>query len=309
MGWVGTRLHDELNLSLVTGSNTLSEWGIYDAGDGAFEPVPVTIESRLLGPYKSPITPGDDIPVDAPVVCTVEVLANRGPGLYKTPSCVLPAEGYYVWVDQIDPLRTSRDQGGGSILPWLSPFGQTSEVSFVPFPPSISSTVSHAQVASGDCVSDTLHVTGLNPEAGNLPITSTLVGPLIDEPENGQKHDSLVGLPVAGAITTIVETDGDHQTDCVPVTQPGHYFFVYQSNGSQMDASGNQAVRPFADLTTYSSESTVVHAPLALTGLTPMNPTIIGGPLGALVLGSAAVTITLWRRRRSLVSLHSPKQR
>ncbi|KQO09736.1 hypothetical protein ASF06_05630 [Agreia sp. Leaf244] len=146
----GDAISDELVVSALApapDSDVLSGWGLYRpstppaAGsvpavdDNGMLPIPVVVESSLLGPFAEPIQPAEHAPADAPVVCTVEVRVDTGPGTYRTPECTLPGPGYYVWVERIDGSRTPADQGGARILPWQSPFGTASEVTVVAAPP------------------------------------------------------------------------------------------------------------------------------------------------------------------------------
>ncbi|RFA19382.1 hypothetical protein [Subtercola boreus] len=114
---------------------TLSEWGVYRDGEGALQPVPVTIRSTLWGPFASPPARQADIPLGSKAVCRVSVVAENGPGPYRTPDCTLPAEGYYVWTDTIDPADTPVSQGGDRITAWSSPFGVAEEVTLAVTPP------------------------------------------------------------------------------------------------------------------------------------------------------------------------------
>ncbi|WP_374947262.1 hypothetical protein [Agreia sp.] len=143
-------ISDELTVSALvdpTREGLLAGWGLYRpstppttgsmpaADANGMLPVPVIVESSLLGPFADPISPAAEAPIDAPIVCAVEILIETGPGTYRTPECTLPAPGYYVWVERIDGSRTPVEQGGARILPWQSPFGTASEVTFVAAPP------------------------------------------------------------------------------------------------------------------------------------------------------------------------------
>jgi hypothetical protein len=76
------------------------------------------------------------------VVCEVETLVDAGPGEYTTPSCVLPEDGYYVWVERIEPSDTLPENGGTMIRPWRSAFGVASEITLASTP-----TVPEARLA------------------------------------------------------------------------------------------------------------------------------------------------------------------
>jgi hypothetical protein len=143
----GAAISDALELSALPGDGTIDDWGVYeytgqDLGDdeqapkkGTMLPIPVVVESSLLGPFSEPIAPAHAVPENAPVVCTVEVAANDGPGSYRTEECTLPAAGNYVWVEKINPERTPADRGGDRVRAWQSDFGTATEVTTVTTPP------------------------------------------------------------------------------------------------------------------------------------------------------------------------------
>ncbi|GAB3616293.1 hypothetical protein GCM10027416_08500 [Okibacterium endophyticum] len=130
----GTAVHDVVTLDVAPSEGHTSEWGVYGPPGGPYSPIPVTIRSRLLGPFTDPVVEADAPPADAPVVCDVQLVVTTGPGEYTTPECTLPAAGYYVWVERIVPGDTPHEQGGGRIAPWESRFGVASEITLVPFP-------------------------------------------------------------------------------------------------------------------------------------------------------------------------------
>jgi len=146
----GEAISDELVVSALVDESRedlLPGWGVYRPAtppasgavpavdENGMLPIPVVVESSLLGPFSDPIEPAAEPPAGAPVVCTVEVRIETGPGTYRTPDCVLPSSGYFVWVERISPSRTPVDQGGTRMLPWQSAFGTASEVTFVAPPP------------------------------------------------------------------------------------------------------------------------------------------------------------------------------
>ncbi len=132
----GAMISDELILSTRAGAGVLDDWGVYPSADDPLTmlPVPVTVESTLLGPFTEPIVLSPEIPENSPVVCALEVVAEGGPGTYRTGECALPGPGYYVWVERIVPSRTPVQAGGDRILPWQSDFGTASEITFVATP-------------------------------------------------------------------------------------------------------------------------------------------------------------------------------
>jgi hypothetical protein len=119
----------------IEGIDRLDQWGTYTAADGQVLPIPVTIRSTLLGPLDSAPTPAPQPPDGSGVVCRVETVAEQGPARYTTPDCVLPAPGFYVWVETIDPADTAAEKGGARVRPWRSPFGTATEVTSATTPP------------------------------------------------------------------------------------------------------------------------------------------------------------------------------
>lgn len=155
----GAMISDELILSARVDAGTLDGWGVYANADDPLTmlPIPVAVESTLLGPFEEPIVLSPHIPEDSPVVCAVEVLAETGPGSYRTEDCELPGPGYYVWVERIVPERTPIEAGGDRILPWQSDFGTASEITFVAMP-----AVPEAPVAEDPAEPAMLAETGLS---------------------------------------------------------------------------------------------------------------------------------------------------
>ncbi|MCI0159172.1 hypothetical protein KNO15_20925 [Leifsonia shinshuensis] len=128
----GAAVHDRLTVTVDTEDGLLPSWGVRATDDG-FEPVDATVESTLHGPFDDPIVESAAVPEGSPVVCVVETAVN-GTGEYETPECTLPAAGYYVWTERIDPAAVEPDAGGERIRPWQSAFGIASEITLVAAP-------------------------------------------------------------------------------------------------------------------------------------------------------------------------------
>lgn len=122
----GDEIADRLSVTVEDGDGLLPTWAVHAVADG-FEPVAAVVESTLNGPFAEPIVPADQPPADAPAVCTVETVVS-GIGEYTTPPCTLPADGYYVWTERIDPARTDPAEGGARLRPWASRFGAATEI-------------------------------------------------------------------------------------------------------------------------------------------------------------------------------------
>lgn len=131
----GTELTDHLSVGISTDSGLSAEWGLVGPEGGPYTPIPVTVRSQLLGPFAERPVESPEIPLGAPVVCEVETLVDAGPGEYTTPSCILPADGHYVWVERIEPSDTAPEDGGMMIRPWRSAFGVASEITLASTPP------------------------------------------------------------------------------------------------------------------------------------------------------------------------------
>ncbi|MGN7797987.1 hypothetical protein [Leifsonia sp. 22587] len=125
----GAEVADRLTVTVEEGDGLLPSWGVRAAGDG-FEPVEAVVESTLYGPFSDAIAEAEKPPVGAPTVCTVET-AIHDTGEYVTPPCTVPADGYYVWTDRIDPSRVAVADGGGRLRPWVSRFGVATEITRV----------------------------------------------------------------------------------------------------------------------------------------------------------------------------------
>ena len=262
----GTVVTDRLTLDVARGDGLLDEWGRYRA-DGQLRPVPVTVRSRLLGPFFEPLVEADAAPADAPVVCEVETVVTDGPGTVTTPGCELPSTGWFTWVESIDPGDTSPSQGGERLRPWTSRFGTAPETTFAPFTPIVSTVAAGGatEVGPGACVTDALTVARLNALVGEdgVEVTSTLVGPFADQPEEGEDLTDLLEVPglVAGEVVTTVHADGEVQTPCVRVDRPGHYVFVLSSEGSAELDDGSRIVPAFVDHRAHAAESFLVPEP------------------------------------------------
>ena len=286
----GTVLTDELTLGVEPGEGLLSEWGRYDR-DGGWAPVPVTVRSRLLGPFPARPVEAAEWPDDAPVVCEVQLRVVEGPGTYRTPGCELPSGGWYTWVESIDPADTAEEEGRDRLQGWRSAFGTASENTVVPWAPSIdTAVVGSAVVEPGTCVSDSLDVTGWNPEAEEVVVETVLVGPFATLPAEGTDLGDVEELEadglVAGRVSTTVSGDGRVESPCVTATSVGEYAFVYTSAGSPAGPDGQQAVPAFADTRVHAAESFRVEAPAATTPpAAPPALAFTGSDAGGIAIG------------------------
>ncbi|MGA1837529.1 hypothetical protein VD659_11415 [Herbiconiux sp. 11R-BC] len=223
----GDPLADELTVEVHPESPTGGAWGVYAASDGSLRPIPVVVSSTLWGPFPRRPAEAAGPPADGPIVCTVETVIDEGPVRRTTPPCVLPAAGYYVWTDSIDPGRTPADRGGDRLLGWSSGFGVAAETTRVDAAPAIETMASVNHQTGPGCVSDRLGVTGLPAGGDPIEVESTLIGPLAERPAPGSVPEHPGGAPVAGSVTTTVPGDGEYESPCIAVSAPGFYYFVF----------------------------------------------------------------------------------
>lgn len=292
----GALVHDVLEIDAAAVEGLSAEWGVDDAPDGFRSPVPVVVRSTLLGPFPAPPVHAARPPEGAPVVCEVRTEVASGPGRYTTPACALPATGYFVWVERILPDDTPPDRGRDKVRPWTSEFAVASEITFVPFAPRLETVATENRVEPGACVADRLLVSGLNPAAVGLEVTSVLLGPFAEAPAVGE--ELAPDAPEAGRVSTPVPADGEHTTACVPVGRPGHYVFVYESAGV-VDATGSIVVPPFADRRVYASET--VHVVAAVPTLA-----VTGASVGAAVVAGAGALVALGIGMASIARIRRP---
>jgi hypothetical protein len=182
-----------------------------------------------------------------------------------TPPCRVPAPGYYVWVESIDPADTPVDQGRDRLRPWRSPFGTASEVTFSPAGVAVQTHVGDPTPSAGSCTIDDLDVTGVPATASasglSVEVESVLVGPFADPIADGRDLSDIESYPVAGTTSTRIAADGSYETPCIRVTTPGHYVYVFRSAGSAPDSAGHQLIPAFSDLTAHASEMLRVTEP------------------------------------------------
>ncbi|RIJ55584.1 hypothetical protein DZG02_16010, partial [Clavibacter lycopersici] len=261
---------------------TADGWGLIRREDGSLAPVPVTVRSRLLGPFPEQVGPErDEVPADAPQVCEVVTRIDRGPGDYATPACRLPAGGFYTWAESISPDDTAVAAGRARVLPWRSTFGAATETTQVPQPPRITTAVGSAEITTGGCQTDTLRATSFV-GVGAVPVHVRLAGPFPTAPADGEPvvvpGDGDTSAPAADVLLT---GDGDVTTPCMRVTTPGWYVAVLDSPGRPAGDADGAAIPAFSDHTAHASETfhagpppaaevptppATTHAQLAMTG-------------------------------------------
>ncbi|NUU07074.1 hypothetical protein [Leifsonia sp. C5G2] len=205
----GAEVTDTLIVSVTDGEGLLPTWGVHETENG-FEPVTAVVQSTLHGPFADPIAVAPEAPAGAPAVCTVETVVN-GAGRYTTPACTLPADGYYVWTEQIDPERTDPAAGGARLKPWRSSFGIASEVTraTTAMSPAVTPT-ELAATGAADSVVPALFGTGAGVAGATMLTAARLRGRRGEGPRGarhvrrktrpGRTHSLAVGRLVGGRL-------------------------------------------------------------------------------------------------------------
>ncbi|AZI57142.1 hypothetical protein EH165_02125 [Nakamurella antarctica] len=151
-----------------------------------------------------------------------------GPGTYQTPALTLKGPGYYVWYETIP--------GDTYNTPWTPPtFPQTPETTVVKSSPAVTTVTSAAIATEGTMLTDTLNVTGVNP---NHPVTvsSTLYGPYLTLPatSNGPgANDNKVGT-----VQTVVNGNGQFTTPALKLPGTGFYVWYETIPGDEYHTRG-----------------------------------------------------------------------
>ncbi|WP_229051439.1 hypothetical protein [Aeromicrobium sp. Leaf350] len=158
----GVEVHDTIR---ITGAKPMST---------------LTGRSTLFGPLPAKPTESPAPPAGTPVVGTVEyevTVDGSGAATVDTTSLTLPAQGYFVWQEEIDgdPESTPSPRNRG----FAGNYGVGSETSLVAPPPDVSTQVSRQEVVVGQPISDTVTVTGtVYDHDGRGPISTVLTGRL-----------------------------------------------------------------------------------------------------------------------------------
>lgn len=172
------------------------------------------VVAELHGPFATQPGPGD---------CSSSTLAGRvsrrvtRDGTYNTPSVVVPAVGYYTWVQR---LPADIDT-----LPVTTPCGLRVETTrVVPRTPRVTTVVSDQRVHVGARLHDTVRLTGLA-ATDTVTVRWRLHGPL--SPRSGRSCAGLrwSGAAIAGSGSTTVTGSRTFRTPSVVVGAAGCYTY------------------------------------------------------------------------------------
>jgi hypothetical protein len=221
----GASLTDTLEVAVATTAGNPDALWQTDGETPTPAPIPVTIRSRLWGPFDTAPAEADAPPSDAHPVCEVARTVTAK-GTYESGSCLVTAPGYYVWTASVDPNDSpaaTRDQ----VTAVQSKYGEKAETTVVAWQPDATTRASAAVALSGTCVSDTIRISQTQP-GGALAVISQLWGPFDSEPAVGSTIDPHTA-PLVGSRSTTTNGDGEFTTGCITVSRPGYYVWTYQS--------------------------------------------------------------------------------
>ncbi|WP_022886244.1 hypothetical protein [Glaciibacter superstes] len=246
----------------ASADNPEGDWGM--RGDPAApEPVALLVRSTLWGPFVDPIVELPAVPDGAVAVCEVSTMV-AGPGEYHTDYCQLPAAGYFVWTESIDPSESPHEEGRSQAGAWQSAFGTATEVTLSPWHPAVTTTASSPTAVVGDCLHDAITVVGSQP-GYELVITASLWGPFAEAPEPGTQIDE-ASAPLVGSVDVLFAGDGTLASGCLPTSEPGSYVWTYAS-------PGNAATGEFGSMVVHAEETTLVEMPVV-----PEQPEVPAAP-------------------------------
>jgi len=252
----GTALTDSLDVAVApTAANPAAEWPTRGIA-AAPSPIPVTVRSRLWGPFDTVPAEADAPPPGGDPVCEVSRVVTAAATVVSG-ACTPTASGYYVWTASVDPNDTAAADGRAQIVAAQSRFGEKAETTLVPWQPAATTRASAEVVASGTCVSDAITITGAQP-SGSLSVTSQLWGPFPNAPVVGATIDPHTAALV-GSRSTTTDGNGAFTTGCLTIGKPGYYVWTYRSAATATDLA-------FDSDRVFAGESTLVRwSPSATT--------------------------------------------
>ncbi|AZI57139.1 hypothetical protein EH165_02110 [Nakamurella antarctica] len=244
---------------------------------------PVVITTTLYGPFAELPATSTGPAADALQAGTVSITVN-GSGKFVTPGVTVNAPGFYVWYEKIP--------GDDFNNAWQPPtFPLTYETTVVKWAPSVTTKTSVAIATKGTLLSDTLVVTGVNPNHP-VTITSTLYGPYTTLPvtSNGPGAND----PKVGVAQTTVTGPGTYVTAALPLPSTGFYVWYETIPGDTYNTPWTPPTFPQAPETTVvkwipsvttvtsaaiASAGTALTDTLTVTGVHPTQPVTISTTL------------------------------
>ncbi|WP_299165341.1 hypothetical protein [uncultured Arthrobacter sp.] len=258
----GAAVHDILTVSSAPGAGNASVPWLSVPGTDA--PVSVEVVSTLWGPLDSKPVLREIVPEETPRVGTVTTRVE-GPGEYNTAELVVPAPGWYVWTESINPESALPAAAAPYVLAWQGQFGIAAETTFVPWVPEVRTQLSTNNALVGDQVTDAVTGSGFGPPAPGSEgtITLSMYGPLTERP-----------LPVAEipadarlhSEVTVPVLNGDQTSDAFAAfADPGCYTVV-------ATYAGDEHTNAFTSAFGEPSETVCVDLPAPAEPAEPTEP-------------------------------------
>lgn len=227
----GSAVHDVLEVSVAAPK----PW-LVDPATG--KPVELEVVSTLWGPLTSAPTETGSVPSGTPFLGTVTTTVS-GKGRYETPSITVPAAGYYVWTESIDPGSARPAEASPYVAPWSGSFGLPLETTLVPWRPSVSTKLSQVSALPGAVVHDTVTATGFNPADDGGVVGLTMYGPLAGAP--AESSDVPEGAPIHSHVDVPARDGTARSSDFAPLGEPGCYTVVATFSGSSNEEAFTSA--------------------------------------------------------------------
>ncbi|MCW2813910.1 MAG: Sortase family protein [Nocardioides sp.] len=230
-----------------------------------------TVVAELHGPFAT--QPGAED-------CSASTLAGRvssrvtADGTYETPSLVVPAVGYWTWVQRLP--------GDVDTLPVTTPCGLVEETTqVVPRTPTVATVVSDQRALVGARIFDTVEIAGLAPD-DTAAVTWRLHGPVRPRSDSSCAGVRWSRAAVAASGTMTVTGSGTFSTPSVLLRAPGCYTYSQDVAASATTAGAS------------SPPGLVTETSLVTRPVTPVVPEVPSGrstsglaPLPVRVLAAA----------------------
>ncbi len=236
-------------------------------------PIEVTAEGTLYGPFDEQPAEADTAPTGAPVA-GAETVTLTGAGSYTSPGSITAAEsGFYTWVWAID-----KDAHGANAKyltdSFTDRFGQVPETSVVPFQPVAVSEADQRLAIPGDPLTDTITVSSANgawlkKDGAHIPVifegTAYLVPGTLPPAQSVTVGPAAVPL---GTVTITADGPGVYTSPEVIAPTGGFVTWVWEMQKvSQPEWVRDYLAADWQDEYGITVETTSVRWPITVTSL------------------------------------------
>ncbi|WP_157517864.1 hypothetical protein [Microbacterium resistens] len=259
----GDAFTDELAVSVTKGT-----W-IHLNGN----PIEVTANGTLYGPFDEQPAEADTAPSGAPVAGT-EIVTLTGAGSYTSPGSIIAAEsGFYTWVWAID--KDAHGENAKYLTDsFTDRYGQVAETSVVPFQPVAVSEADQRLAIPGDALTDTITVSSANgawlkKDGTHIPVV--FEGTAYQVPGTLPPAQSVTIDPAAvplGTVTITADGPGVYTSPEVIAPTGGFITWVWKvQKSSQPEWVRDYLAADWRDEYGISIETTSVRWPITVTSL------------------------------------------